>query len=175
MVSSYRVAWWNLENLFDERDAPDRSDKLQRAIGRDLAGWTRERRDTKIAQLASAIARMGDGAGPDLLGVCEVENERVLGLLRDRLAAALPDRSYAVVHADTSDQRGIDVAFVYDTAYFTAGEHFPARRHAPDRHSGDPPGQLPHAPRPAVGAVRQPLALAQRRGGGDGRVPRHRG
>lgn len=124
MVSSYRVAWWNLENLFDERDAPDRSDKLQRAIGRDLAGWTRERRDTKIAQLASAIARMGDGAGPDLLGVCEVENERVLGLLRDRLAAALPDRSYAVVHADTSDQRGIDVAFVYDTAYFTAGEHF---------------------------------------------------
>ncbi len=124
MVSTYRVAWWNLENLFDERDAPDRSDKLRRAIGRDLATWTRARRDAKIGQLAAAISGMSDGAGPDLLGVCEVENARVLGLLLDRLAAVLPARSYAVVHADTSDQRGIDVAFLYDPALFTAGELF---------------------------------------------------
>ena len=128
MSSSYCVAWWNLENLFDEENAPAerRSEKLRRVIGSDLAGWTPERRDRKISQLASVIARMNDGKAPDLLGVCEVENRFVV----DRLAAAvhelLPDRQYEIVHADTDDARGIDVAFLYDPALFTvpAGEVF---------------------------------------------------
>lgn len=124
MASSYSVAWWNVENLFDEEFAPGRSEKLQRAVGRDLAGWTPERRDAKIRQLASVIARMNHGAGPDLLGVCEVENAAVLTLLRDAVAAHLPGRQYGVAHADTSDQRGIDVAFLYDTRVLAAEQHF---------------------------------------------------
>jgi hypothetical protein len=64
MQSAYYVAWWNLENLFDEENSPRRSEKLQRAIGGDLAGWTPARRDRKIAQLASVIAQMNGGAGP---------------------------------------------------------------------------------------------------------------
>ena len=37
----------------------------------------------------------------------------------------MPDRSYAVAHADTDDSRGIDVAFVYDTKFVVpAGETF---------------------------------------------------
>jgi hypothetical protein len=71
IVSTYYCAWWNVENLFDEEFAPDRSDKLQRAIGRDLVGWTPQLRDTKTGGLASVIARMNSGTGPDLLGVCE--------------------------------------------------------------------------------------------------------
>ena len=34
MPSTYYVAWWNLENLFDEEDSPRRTEKLQRAIRR---------------------------------------------------------------------------------------------------------------------------------------------
>jgi predicted extracellular nuclease len=110
----YYVAWWNLENLFDEENSPHRTEKLQRAIGRDLADWTPERRDRKISQLASVIAQMNGGAGPDLLGVCEVENRPVLDLLVAAIKTPLPGRDYAIVHADTDDARGIDVAFLYD-------------------------------------------------------------
>jgi predicted extracellular nuclease len=57
---------------------------------------------------------MNGAAGPDLLGVCEVENRPVVDLLVASVVARLPGRNYTVVHADTDDARGIDVAFVYD-------------------------------------------------------------
>jgi endonuclease/exonuclease/phosphatase family metal-dependent hydrolase len=114
MSQSYFVAWWNVENLFDSVNSPRRTDKLKRTLGKSLDGWTTVLRDRKITQLVKVIASLNDGAGPDLLGVCEVENEFVVNRLRDRLAARLPDRSYQVVHADTADRRGIDVAFLYD-------------------------------------------------------------
>jgi predicted extracellular nuclease len=59
---------------------------------------------------------MNDGQGPDLIGVCEVESAKVLQGLIDTLNH--PTRNYAVVHADNSDMRGIDVAFVYDKNLF---------------------------------------------------------
>jgi hypothetical protein len=89
-------------------------------LGKDLAGWTPELRDRKIGQLASTIAAMNGGQGPDLLGVCEIENAWVLERLTDKVAERLPSRRYSVAHADTRDQRGIDVAFVYDSRLFTA-------------------------------------------------------
>jgi hypothetical protein len=58
------VAWWNLVNLFDEENSSRRSERLQRALGADFAGWTPPRRDRKVAQLASVIAQMNGGAGP---------------------------------------------------------------------------------------------------------------
>lgn len=137
MPSTYHVAWWNLENLFDEENAPAerRTDKVARAIEDDIAGWTPQRRDRKVAQLASVIVQMNTGHAPDLLGVCEVENRFVLDLLVDAVAAALPARRYRVVHADTGDARGIDVAFLYDPTLFTvpAGQtyfHVVMRRNA---------------------------------------------
>ncbi len=120
MPSTYYVAWWNLENLFDEEDSPRRTEKLQRTIGADLVGWTPARRDKKISQLASVIAQMNGGAGPDLLGVCEVENRFVLDLLVAGVNTPLPGRNYDIVHADTEDARGIDVAFIYDSDLFVA-------------------------------------------------------
>jgi len=47
---------------------------------------------------------MNSGQGPDLLGVCEVENEFVMQQLA-AVNASMPGRTYAV-HADTADQRG---------------------------------------------------------------------
>jgi len=120
MPTTYAVAWWNLENLFDHRDA-DRSDKLKRAIQKDLAHWTVDLRDLKIEQLAKIITQLGDGRGPDLMGVCEVENATVLKLLTARVEA-MTGRKYSVVHFDTVDERGIDVAFIYDGKFFTAPE-----------------------------------------------------
>jgi predicted extracellular nuclease len=121
-MRTYHIAWWNLENLFDEENAVAlgrRTDKVYRAIKNDIGGWTPQLRDRKIDQLASLIATMNAGHGPDLLGVCEVENRFVVDRLLERVNAALPaPRSYAVVHADTDDARGIDVAFIYDDTLF---------------------------------------------------------
>lgn len=122
MPSTYYLAWWNVENLFDEQNAPAdrRTDKVARALGSSILGWTPALRDQKIDRLASAIAQMNGGAGPDLLGICEVENEFVANRLKDRANALLPARAYELVHADTVDERGIDVAFLFDPALFTA-------------------------------------------------------
>ena len=121
-MRDYHIAWWNLENLFDEEGAVAlgrRTDKVFRAIQNDIAGWTPQLRDRKIHQLASVIAGMNRRKGPDLLGVCEVENRFVLDRLVEAVNAALPaSRSYTVVHADTDDARGIDVAFIYDDTLF---------------------------------------------------------
>jgi endonuclease/exonuclease/phosphatase family metal-dependent hydrolase len=105
------VAWWNLENLFDSETAP-RDARLQSALRSELAGWSNAVRDRKLRRLASVIEQMFDGAGPDLLGVCEIENERVLELLAD--AINLPGRDYRVVTHDSTDARGIDVSFLVD-------------------------------------------------------------
>ena len=118
MATTYNVAWWNLENLFDHRDAP-RTEKLQRAIGSDLANWTPELRNRKIEQLASIIRQLGGGAGPDLLGVCEVENAMVLQMLVTHIEMRT-GRSYTFVHFDTVDQRGIDIAFIFRPNLLTA-------------------------------------------------------
>lgn len=63
MSVSYWVSWWNLENLFDSVNSPRRTDKLKRAIGSDLKGWTSTLRDKKIDQLAEVVSFVNGGQG----------------------------------------------------------------------------------------------------------------
>ena len=112
-MNEYFVAWWNLENLFDKVDSTDRTDKLRRTLEKELKGWTDAILDKKIGQLSKIISKLNNGAGPDLLGVCEVENRPVVERLANSLSN-LSQHSYNVIHADTMDERGIDVAFIYD-------------------------------------------------------------
>ena len=121
-MKTHSVAWWNVENLFDVEDSPARSDKLKRTLKGELTGWNDALLTRKINNLASIIRQLNGGIGPDVLGVCEVENRPVL----QRLVAALAPlgRNYLVAHHDTSDERGIDVAFIYDSAKFIAEATF---------------------------------------------------
>jgi hypothetical protein len=122
MPEYYFIGFWNLENLFDIEKSPRRSDKLQRVLRNELKGWTAKVLDRKVSQLASIILQLNQNRGPDILGVCEVENRYVLELLSERLNP--PGRDYRIVHADTQDQRGIDVAFIYDASRFGAEDVF---------------------------------------------------
>lgn len=117
-MTEHYIAWWNVENLFDTSTSATRPDWLQKKLSAELKGWTAAVLDRKCKQLARVINVMNDGAGPDILGVCEVESKSVL----DKLVASLdlPDRDYGVRHHDTSDARGIDVAFIFDQNKFTA-------------------------------------------------------
>ena len=132
-MPKHHLAFWNVENLFDVEDHPDRSDKLRRTLDSELKGWTQDVLDIKIGQLASIILQMNGGDGPDILGVCEVENRHVLELLRDALAPL--GRNYGIAHEHAKDRRGVDVAFFYDAErYEIRGKeifsHFIVRRSA---------------------------------------------
>jgi predicted extracellular nuclease len=111
----YLVAFWNLENLFAPEDFPSREPWIAQAVRRDLEGWTAALFERKVSQLASIVVQMKGGAGPDLLGVCEVENAFALQTLADGLNSRLSGRHYVLVHVDAArEQRGVDTAFVFD-------------------------------------------------------------
>lgn len=110
------TAFWNLENLFAPANYAERPEWLARAIRSDLRGWSTALFRNKLKQLASIIEQMNGGNGPDLLGVCEVENRFVLEELCTLLNGRVAQRNYKPVHADaTRDQRGIDTAFIHDS------------------------------------------------------------
>jgi endonuclease/exonuclease/phosphatase family metal-dependent hydrolase len=131
---NYRICFWNLENLFAPENFPTREPWIARTIASDLAGWTDALFRRKISQLATIIAQLANGAGPDILGVCEVENRFVLDVLAEEISGRLAARNYGVVHADsTLDKRGIDTAFIVDQNVFTVEpntifSHFVIRR-----------------------------------------------
>lgn len=121
MTNNYYIAWWNVENLFDIESA-DRPDYLKKQLRKELKGWDPQVLARKISQLAKVIKAMNKKKGPDLLGVCEIENRNVMKLLSE--AIKRPGRHYKVVHHDTEDKRGIDVGFIYDSSLFERGRDF---------------------------------------------------
>jgi endonuclease/exonuclease/phosphatase family metal-dependent hydrolase len=120
VLTEYHIAWWNLENLFDVMAWDQRKRKVRNnTLKSDLKDWDEPTLTKKLEQLAEVIATMNSGAGPDILGVCEVENENVLQKLVDKVKAGpLVARNYKIVYHESDDPRGIDVAFVYDAGLF---------------------------------------------------------
>jgi len=109
----YFIAWWNVENLYSVMPWKDRFRKV-RNVG-DLKGklknWNDAVLDKKLDQLKIVIEAMNGGRGPDILGIGEVENKTVMDQLLDKLDPN--NRKYRVIHHDSPDPRGIDVAFIY--------------------------------------------------------------
>ena len=108
------VAFYNVENLFDAVDDPNTYDEAFTPKG-DMQ-WTAERLEEKLANLAKVIDQLTELGAPTFLGLCEVENASVVqSLLAEPL---LIDENYKFVHLESKDERGIDVAFVYDADEF---------------------------------------------------------
>lgn len=122
MKNTYYLTWWNVENLFDTQDSNDRPDWLQRALNHELEGWNDDVLQQKINNLSFIIQSLNNGAGPDIIGLCEVENKPVLERLVSSLAPL--NRNYGIAHHDTNDGRGIDVAFIYDSDKFNFSQQF---------------------------------------------------
>ena len=115
-ADNFTIASWNCENLFDTVDDPKvEGDEEFTPDG--PKHWTPERLDIKLKNLASAISKMNDGRGPDVLGVCEVENRKVVEMLVDKLKPL--GRKYEIVHKDSPSERGIDCAIIFDSSVFT--------------------------------------------------------
>jgi Endonuclease/Exonuclease/phosphatase family len=61
-----------------------------------LRGWGETVLSKKVDQLATIVNRMNEEKGPDLLGVCEVENRRVLDRLKEKIDS-VRRRNYDVI------------------------------------------------------------------------------
>lgn len=111
----YTVGFYNVENLFDTKDDPKTSDEDFLPTNSERP-WTEERYQNKLKNLAEVISKLGDEDGPELLGVCEVENKEVLEALVAE--EAIKGRNYGIVHFESADGRGIDNALLYKKDYF---------------------------------------------------------
>jgi hypothetical protein len=109
----FSVMFYNVENLFDTIDDPLTNDAEFLPGGR--YQWAAERYQTKLNQLARVISADEAGDYPAIIGLCETENIRVL---KDLVAHPLLDGFYHIVHYDSPDGRGIDVALLYRDAFF---------------------------------------------------------
>jgi exonuclease III len=108
------VMFWNLENFFDWTDqGTGESDAEFSSAGK--RHWTRKRFYSKCDAIAKTIFHIGDlyGKLPDVMGFAEIENRGVLEKLCS--STLLRKCGYRIVHFDSSDRRGIDVAFLYRT------------------------------------------------------------
>jgi len=113
------IAFYNLENLFDTIDTPDVLDEEFTPDGPNK--WTGSRYMAKLDNMALAISRIGEddgwSGGPAILGVSEIENRSVLEDLASH--PLLKESNYQIVHYDSPDLRGVDVALMYRPRFFS--------------------------------------------------------
>ncbi len=108
-TDAFIVLFYNVENLFDIEDDPlsiddeftPESDKQ----------WTEERYEKKLDDLSEVFTSVDKKNLPAIIGLCEVENRQVLqDLISNR---KMKKGEYGIVHEDSPDIRGIDVALIY--------------------------------------------------------------
>ncbi|MCF8278050.1 MAG: endonuclease/exonuclease/phosphatase family protein [Flavobacteriales bacterium] len=108
-VHPLEVVFYNVENLYDTEDDPlvDDNEFLPDSANK----WTMERYEKKLSDLAKVLKAASEDGLPEVIGLCEIENRKVV---EDLFATApLNEAKFVVVHEDSPDKRGIDVALIY--------------------------------------------------------------
>lgn len=111
------IAFYNVENLFDTENDTLIFDDDRTPDGKDH--WTQKRYKKKVAAISKVINEIGftvTKTAPDIIGLCEVENKKVIEDLVNH--PNLRDKGYGIVHFDSPDERGIDVALLYKKSAF---------------------------------------------------------
>ncbi|KIO53993.1 endonuclease/exonuclease/phosphatase family protein [Flavobacterium hibernum] len=113
----HTVAFYNFENLFDTTDDASTNDDEWTPTG--VQHWTEEKYKQKLSNLARVISEIGkpeNSNAPTIIGGSEVENR---GVLEDLIKMPqLVNHDYGIIHFDSPDKRGIDVALLYQKKYF---------------------------------------------------------
>lgn len=116
------IGFYNIENLFDTLDTPDVNDTEYTPGSAKL--WGTERYNAKLKNIAKVISELGADIHPHgvaALGLSEIENRQVIEDLIN--TAPLNEREYDIVHYDSPDKRGVDVALIYQPKYYKVYSH----------------------------------------------------
>ncbi len=106
---SLTIISYNLENLFDCEHDTLKNDSSFLPDG--MHHWTYHRYHTKLDRIAQVIVNISGWESAALVGLCEVENARCLRDLCYRLRCF----HYKYIHYESPDERGVDVALLYDS------------------------------------------------------------
>lgn len=112
------VAFYNLENLFDTINDPNKNDEEFLPEGSNR--WTSQKYAEKLSNMATVITQIGDEyikGGPVCLGVSEVENIVALTDLANE--PKMKASGYVPLLIEGPDRRGVDVGFLYRKDFFT--------------------------------------------------------
>jgi predicted extracellular nuclease len=113
--NSFRFMFYNVENLFDTEDDPEKND--QEFLPDQGKYWTPKRYKTKLNQIYQVITAVGGWELPEIVGLSEIENRKVLEDLVNQ--TPLFRANYKIIHYESPDSRGIDVALLYREDRFT--------------------------------------------------------
>lgn len=114
-----RIMFYNVENFFDTIDNPNTWDEQFLPDG--FYQWDTYKYYAKRNKLAKVILNTGSWQIPAIIGMCEVENRTVL---EDLVSAPLLRKfDFGIVHEQSPDERGIDVALLYQKALFQPFHH----------------------------------------------------
>ena len=119
---SLLVMFWNVENFFDHIDqGTGESDRQFSSMG--SRHWTKRKFQAKCDAITKSILWIGETYDrmPDIIGLAEVENRDVLWKLLNN--TLLRKYDYRIVHHDSRDRRGIDVALLYRESVFRKVSH----------------------------------------------------
>ncbi|NDA61842.1 MAG: endonuclease/exonuclease/phosphatase [Chitinophagia bacterium] len=107
------IAFYNLENFYDTLDDPLTNDNDFLPSGIKQYGTAIfEHKVQQLASVLSGIGPLSNTAPPNIIGVAEIENRRVLEILcRHPL---LQKQRYGIIHYNSPDPRGVDVALLYN-------------------------------------------------------------
>lgn len=115
----YRIMFYNVENLFDTVNDPEKNDDEFTPTGNRF--WTDYRKRQKLNNIYKVITAIGEWDLPMIVGLCEIENRNVL---EDLLKyTPLNKADYKIIHYESPDFRGIDVAMLYRESLFIPINH----------------------------------------------------
>ena len=106
---NYRIIFYNTENLFDPFDDPSTNDEEYTPTGK--SHWTMSRLNDKAMMVYRAIISASNGHFPDIIGLAEIENLWIIEYLIKN--TPLKEANYGIIHKESPDPRGIDVALLY--------------------------------------------------------------
>ncbi len=125
--SHFRVMFYNVENLFDTKDDSLTSDEEFLPDGD--RHWNTNKFYKKLNNIYKVILGVGEWNPPAIVALCEIENRFVLNQLVYQ--TPLKKFDYKVVHFESPDRRGIDVAMLYRKELFHVDTAFPIQINFP--------------------------------------------
>lgn len=113
-ANKVRLAFYNVENLFDTINDPTTNDDEFTPAG--TKGWYFSRYLDKLDHIYKTITGLGEWDPPAVVGFCEIENRSVLYDLVSK--TPFIKHGFEIIHQDSPDKRGIDVGLIYHPKLF---------------------------------------------------------